>query len=89
MKVKELIKLLKTVDKDREVAFTDGMPVEGIHGVTEDDALDDLFKGDGPRPVILSRYTLEQELENAQIEAEMWKGTCEQLKEEILATYPG
>ena len=88
MKVKELIKLLKTLDKDREVAFTDGMPVEGIHGVLENDATEDLFQRDKPNPVILSHFTLEQELENAQIETEMWKGRAEDLEREIEEVKP-
>ena len=93
MKVKELIELLKTVDKNREVVFQDGMLVNGIHGELEEDALP--LEGN---PVVLSYFTLEGELENAQIEVEMWKGFYEKLKEEVaelrsefesLARYPG
>lgn len=39
MKVNELIELLKTVDADREAVFTDGMPVNGIHGELDEGAL--------------------------------------------------
>lgn len=88
MKVKELIKLLKTVDKDREVAFTDGMPVNGIHGELEEDASGDLYRGDGPNPVILSHFTLEEELENTQIDVEMWRGRAEDLSRELEEAKP-
>lgn len=93
MKVKELITLLNTVDEDREVVFPDGMPANGIHGELEEDALP--LEGN---PVVLSYFTLEGELENTQIEVEMWKGLYEKLKEEIAelrkefeshAIYPG
>lgn len=83
MKVKELIKLLKTVDKDRVVAFTNGMPVKGIHGELEEDATIDHFQGEWLNPLILSTFTLEEELENTQIEVEMWRGRAEDLEREI------
>lgn len=83
MKVKELIRLLKTVDKDREVAFTNGMPVRGIHGELEEDASDDIFLDGVTNPVILSLFTIEEELENTQIDVEMWKGRAEDLSREL------
>ena len=93
MKVKELIELLKTVDADREAVFADGMPVNGIHGELDEGALP--LEGN---PVVLSCFTLEGELENAQIDVEMWKASYEKLEKEIaelrsefesLARYPG
>ena len=76
MKVKELRKLLKTVDQDREVAYTDGMLINGIHGVVEDGARG--YLDDVPNPVILSTLTPEEEFDELHLEMEMKKGWWEQ-----------